>query len=141
VELLLLLDKLLARLEVLLGARWAAMAAIFQGFADAAALRLLWLHCVEGPAVVALTFWLLLLLLLQVFSQLGGLQLDKDVRSLVAAAGELTTRPIRDKFARLTQVGTWLHPCKYMSQPVTLSIVQLAAYASINACVVHAAMR
>jgi hypothetical protein len=48
---------------------------------------------------------LLLLLLLQVFSQLGGLQLDKDVRSLVAAAGELTSRPIRDKFARLTQVS------------------------------------
>lgn len=42
---------------------------------------------------------------LQVFSQLGGLQLDRDIRSLVAAAGELTTKPVRDKFARLTQVG------------------------------------
>jgi hypothetical protein len=42
---------------------------------------------------------------LQVFSQLGGLQLDRDVRSLVAAAGELTSRPVRDKFARLTQVS------------------------------------
>ncbi|WIA35384.1 hypothetical protein OEZ86_003832 [Tetradesmus obliquus] len=58
---LLLLDKLLARLEVLLGRK--------------------------------------------AFSQLGGLQLDKDVRSLVAAAGELTSRPIRDKFARLTQMA------------------------------------
>jgi hypothetical protein len=42
--------------------------------------------------------------ILQVFSQLGGLQLDRDIRSLVAAAGELSTKPVRDKFARLTQV-------------------------------------
>lgn len=41
---------------------------------------------------------------LQAFSQLGGLQLDRDIRSLVAAAGELTSKPVRDKFARLTQV-------------------------------------
>ncbi|KAF8060573.1 COG4 [Scenedesmus sp. PABB004] len=58
---LLLLDKLLTRLEVLLGRK--------------------------------------------TFTQLGGLQLDRDVRSLVAAAGELTTRPVRDKFARLTQMA------------------------------------
>lgn len=45
-----------------------------------------------------------LCLLPQPFSQLGGLQLDREVRSLVAAAGDLTTRPVRDKFARLTQV-------------------------------------
>lgn len=38
------------------------------------------------------------------FSQLGGLQLDRDVRALVAYAGELTQRPVRDKFAELTQV-------------------------------------
>lgn len=38
------------------------------------------------------------------FSQLGGLQLDRDVRSLVAATGEMTGRTVRDKFARLTQV-------------------------------------
>ncbi|KAF6251003.1 hypothetical protein COO60DRAFT_1645666 [Scenedesmus sp. NREL 46B-D3] len=41
----------------------------------------------------------------KVFSQLRGLQLDKDVRSLVAAARQLTSRPIRDKFARLTQMA------------------------------------
>lgn len=39
------------------------------------------------------------------FSQLGGLQLDRDVRALVAYAGELTQRPVRDKFAELTQVS------------------------------------
>ncbi len=39
------------------------------------------------------------------FSQVGGLQLDQDVRALVAYAGELTQRPVRDKFAELTQVG------------------------------------
>lgn len=41
------------------------------------------------------------------FSQLGGLQLDRDVRHLVAATGEMTTRTVRDKFARLTQVCVW----------------------------------
>ncbi|KAI8468195.1 MAG: component of oligomeric golgi complex 4 [Monoraphidium minutum] len=42
------------------------------------------------------------------FSQLGGLQLDRDVRALVAATGEMTQRTVRDKFARLTQVATVL---------------------------------
>lgn len=42
------------------------------------------------------------------FSQLGGLQLDRDVRALVAATGEMTTRTVRDKFARLTQMSTVL---------------------------------
>lgn len=41
----------------------------------------------------------------KVFSQLGGLQLDRDIRSLVAAVGELSTKPVRDKFARLTQMA------------------------------------
>ncbi len=41
------------------------------------------------------------------FSQLGGLQLDRDVRALVAYAGELTQRPVRDRFAELTQVCAW----------------------------------
>jgi hypothetical protein len=49
---------------------------------------------------------------LQVFSQLGGLQLDRDIRSLVAAAGELTNKPVRDKFARLTQVGPANNRCQ-----------------------------
>lgn len=56
-----LLDKLLARLEVLLGRK--------------------------------------------VFTQLGGLQLDKDVRALVSALSEMTSRTVRDKFARLNQMG------------------------------------
>ena len=38
------------------------------------------------------------------FTQLGGLRLDRDVRRLAAAAGEMTARTVRDKFARLTQV-------------------------------------
>jgi hypothetical protein len=81
---------------------------------------------------------LLLLVLLQVFSQLGGLQLDKDVRSLVAAAGELTTRPIRDKFARLTQVGNWLHLSSLFCHHVTHNIAPAGLItASINACLVH----
>ena len=42
------------------------------------------------------------------FNQLGGLQLDRDVRALLAYAGELTARPVRDKFAELTQKATVL---------------------------------
>ncbi|GBF96968.1 hypothetical protein Rsub_09048 [Raphidocelis subcapitata] len=42
------------------------------------------------------------------FSQLGGLQLDRDVRALVAATGAMTARTVRDKFARLTQMATVL---------------------------------
>lgn len=42
------------------------------------------------------------------FSQVGGLQLDRDVRALVAYAGDLTNRPVRDKFAELTQKATLL---------------------------------
>ncbi|KAK9819498.1 hypothetical protein WJX81_007056 [Elliptochloris bilobata] len=42
------------------------------------------------------------------FSQLGGLQLERDVRLLVSVLGEATGRPVRDKFARLAQMGTLL---------------------------------
>lgn len=42
------------------------------------------------------------------FSQVGGLQLDRDVRALVAYAGDLTNRPVREKFAELTQKATLL---------------------------------
>lgn len=45
------------------------------------------------------------------FSQVGGLQLDRDVRALVAYAGDLTQRPVRDKFAELTQVRTFPPTC------------------------------
>ncbi len=39
------------------------------------------------------------------FNQLGGLQLDRDVRMLVGGLGELTARTVRDRLARLSQVG------------------------------------
>lgn len=42
------------------------------------------------------------------FSQVGGLQLDRDVRALVVYAGDLTQCPVRDKFAELTQKATLL---------------------------------
>ena len=42
------------------------------------------------------------------FSQLGGLQLERDVRLLVSVLGEATGHPVRDKFARLAQMGTLL---------------------------------
>lgn len=41
-------------------------------------------------------------------SQLGGLQLDRDVRSLLAYLSSLTPWPVRDKFACLSQMATIL---------------------------------
>ncbi|KAI5002585.1 hypothetical protein ZWY2020_027235 [Hordeum vulgare] len=43
------------------------------------------------------------------FSQLGGLQLDKEVRSLINHFSEMSQRPVRDKFSRLSQVSTILN--------------------------------
>lgn len=43
------------------------------------------------------------------FSQLGGLQLDRDVRALVSYFSSITQRTVRDKFARLTQMATILN--------------------------------
>jgi hypothetical protein len=42
------------------------------------------------------------------FNQLGGLAMDRDVRTLVSHLAELTQRTVRDKFARLTQMATVL---------------------------------
>ena len=39
------------------------------------------------------------------FNQLGGLQLDRDVRSLVVTLSNVTQRTVRDKFAILNQMG------------------------------------
>ncbi|XP_047311085.1 conserved oligomeric Golgi complex subunit 4-like [Impatiens glandulifera] len=43
------------------------------------------------------------------FSQLGGLQLDRDIRALVSFFSSMTQRTVRDKFARLTQMATILN--------------------------------
>ncbi|KAF9590294.1 hypothetical protein IFM89_032302 [Coptis chinensis] len=43
------------------------------------------------------------------FSQLGGLQLNRDVRALVSHFSSMTQRTVRDKFARLTQMATILN--------------------------------
>ncbi|MED6127114.1 Golgi transport complex subunit 4 [Stylosanthes scabra] len=43
------------------------------------------------------------------FSQLGGLQLDRDARALVSHFSVMTQRTVRDKFARLTQMATILN--------------------------------
>ncbi|KAL8122554.1 hypothetical protein AgCh_019043 [Apium graveolens] len=43
------------------------------------------------------------------FSQLGGLQLDRDARALVSHFNGMTQRTVRDKFARLTQMATILN--------------------------------
>ncbi|CAL9076203.1 unnamed protein product [Musa textilis] len=43
------------------------------------------------------------------FSQLGGLQLDKEVRALINHFSEMSQRPVRDKFARLSQMSTILN--------------------------------
>ena len=41
--------------------------------------------------------------------QLGGLQFDKELRSLVGYLTAVTQWTIRDKFARLTQIATVLN--------------------------------
>lgn len=76
-------------------------AALTQGGASPSSLLVACFHATALPLSI-----IQVVCVLQAFSQLGGLQLDRDIRSLVAAAGELTSRPVRDKFARLTQV--WL---------------------------------
>ncbi|KAA8532648.1 hypothetical protein F0562_032536 [Nyssa sinensis] len=43
------------------------------------------------------------------FSQLGGLQLDRDARALVSHFSSMTQRTVRDKFARLLQMATILN--------------------------------
>ncbi|ERM93568.1 hypothetical protein AMTR_s00004p00104770 [Amborella trichopoda] len=43
------------------------------------------------------------------FTQLGGLQLDRDTRALVSRFSSMTQRTVRDKFARLTQMATVLN--------------------------------
>ncbi|CAM6127876.1 unnamed protein product [Calypogeia fissa] len=43
------------------------------------------------------------------FNQLGGLQLDRDARTLVGHFSGMTQRTVRDKFARLTQIATILN--------------------------------
>lgn len=48
------------------------------------------------------------LLRLKRFNQLGGLQLDRDVRTLVSSLADLTARSVRDKFARMSQIATIL---------------------------------
>lgn len=42
------------------------------------------------------------------FNQLGGLQLDRDIRLAVGTLGEVTQRTVRDKWARLSQMATIL---------------------------------
>jgi len=43
------------------------------------------------------------------FNQLGGLQLDRELRTLTSGMAALTQRSVRDKFARLTQIATILN--------------------------------
>jgi hypothetical protein len=42
------------------------------------------------------------------FTQLGGLQLERDIRSLVVGLSDMSTRSVREKFSRLQQTATVL---------------------------------
>lgn len=62
------------------------------------------------------------------FNQLGGLQLDRDVRTLVSTLSSLTQRTVRDKFAILNQVraimtlqGSW-HCCPIKDEDTVRSL-------------------
>ena len=45
---------------------------------------------------------------LKTFNLLGGLQIERDVRQLINAASEITQMPVRDRFAKLSQMSTML---------------------------------
>lgn len=45
---------------------------------------------------------------LKKFNQLGGLQLDQDVRVLTNTLSDITQQAVRDNFARLSQMATIL---------------------------------
>ena len=49
------------------------------------------------------------LLLAKRFDQLGALQLDRDVRALAKRLSELTSRSVRERIARLTQMSALLN--------------------------------
>ena len=49
------------------------------------------------------------LVLAKRFDQLGALQLDRDVRALTKRLGELSSRSVRERTARLTQMCTLLN--------------------------------
>lgn len=51
--------------------------------------------------------------------QLGGLQFDKELRSLIAYLTTVTTWTIRDKFARLSQMATILNLERVCVAPLT----------------------
>ena len=45
---------------------------------------------------------------LKKFNQLGGLQLDRDVRVLTSTLADITQQAVRDHFVRLSQMATIL---------------------------------
>ena len=59
--------------------------------------------------VAALAGRLETMLLAKRFDQLGALQLDRELRAITKRLGELTSRSVREKLARLTQMATLLN--------------------------------
>ena len=60
------------------------------------------------------------------FSQLGGLQFDKELRALVGYLTNATEWTVRDKFARLTQIATILNLEKVIFQQLQAGIIVIA---------------
>lgn len=56
------------------------------------------------------------------YHQLGGLQFDKELRSLVGYLTAVTQWTIRDKFARLTQIATILNLEKVRLRRISHSV-------------------
>lgn len=42
------------------------------------------------------------------FNQLGGLQLDRNIRTMISTLSDVTQRSIREKFTKLSQMATLL---------------------------------
>lgn len=64
--------------------------------------------CDEGTRGVQVVDRLEAAMQVKRFNQLGGLQLDRDVRTLVATVSDMTQRTVRDKFGKLNQMATIL---------------------------------
>lgn len=62
-----------------------------------------------NPDIYALIYTRCFHLIQFIYVKLGGLQFDKELRSLVGYLTAITQWTVRDKFARLTQIATVLN--------------------------------
>ena len=74
-------------------------------------MNVIFLYKTTDTVVISFVFssWIINEFLNCVYFKLGGLQFDKELRSLVGYLTAITQWTVRDKFARLTQMATILN--------------------------------